>query len=449
MDEEAQDVKTDHPNIKLVSAKRYHTPCTSDFPLESHYISFIASNAFFAEVCRHVKRVFTRDIPTAGVSFNRQEDGFVLYVNPDYVKGLTGAQLAGLLHHELYHIVFNHVAMGLKPHKLWNIAQDMHINSILKKSAGDDSRNIALHGSWIVPGVRATKPDGTAFTDEELEQYPLVKFVEKMPLGCSSAQYFHALIQEGMDKHVPEDIEVYVGFDMDSHDGEGLGQEADDYITARGRAILERATKQADATGSWGNIPQDMRTAIRSYVNKSVDWKSVLRQFIGYLNRGSKRTSMKKINKRFPYVHPGTQRSTVARLLIAIDESGSVDNGMLDLFYATLTDLASHVEIDILPFDCTVNEPEFFTWKRGTRPHLERTRGGGTNFDAPTQFVNDPRNRGRWDALLIVTDGEAPAPGPCNIRRAWCYPEDRKLMFDTSETKIVVSQGKGLIDKVA
>lgn len=432
------------PRVKERNAR--YAPCTSDFNMEAHYLAFLVNNAFFAEISRNIKRVWSRDVPTAGVMFDEREDMFILYLNPDYVKSLTGKQIQGLLHHEFYHVIFGHCAQKLLPHKLWNIAQDMAINSIIRKHVTADSTHIDLHPSWIIPGERADlgakafKKDGTKMTDAEIDAlYPLVPFTASMPPGQSSAQYFHALVQAGFDKIIKDDIEIELGFDFDDHDREGMGETPSDYVMAKANALLEKAVKNADAAGSWGNVPQSLRSSLRAYINRSVDWREVLRQFVGYLNRGSTRSSIKKINKRFPYIHPGKQRSTIARLLIAVDESGSVHNELLELLYAALGDLVSKVEIDIIPFDYTVNDPELKTWKKGTMPPPIRTRGGGTNFDAPTAFVNDPANAGRWDGLIIATDGEAPAPGPCNIRRGWVIPDSRKLMFETDETQVVVT----------
>jgi predicted metal-dependent peptidase len=448
----------DHPSIPKVEPRyRRYRPVATDFNLEPHFLAFLVNNAFFAEISRNIKKVYTLDVPTAGVLFDKNEDMFMLYINPEYVKTLTGKQIQGLLHHEFYHIIFGHCAMKQLPHKLWNVAQDMAINSIIRKHVVADPTTIDMGTSWIIPGERATIPveritkkDGTLFTDEEINtEFPLIPFTQSMPVGMSSAQYFHALVAAGFDKIIKDDEDGFYGFEMDDHDRDGVGEVGDDYIMAKAFALTEKAVKSADANGSWGNVPMSMRVALRAYINRSVDWKAILRQFIGYLNRGDTKSSIKKINRRYPYIHPGKQRATVARLLIAIDESGSVDNEMLELFYASIQDLSAKVEIDVIKFDYTVNEESLETWKKGAKPPATRTRGGGTDFDAPTQYVNRDENRGRWDGLLIVTDGGAPAPSQCKIRRGWVYPDSCKLNFGTDETQIIVTANDGNLSEAA
>lgn len=424
-----------------VHTKSRCSPCSADFDLTPHFLSFMMNNAFFAELGRNLKKVPTRDIPTAMVTFDKHEDGFVMYWNPDFFKSLSENEVQGVIHHELYHIVFGHLAQRKTPAKLWNIAEDMAINSIIMKQAQTDKK-ISLPGFVCIPGQRACHQNRVLLTDEELKLYPLCEFMERAPAGATSPQYFNTLVAEGFDKKIKDDIEVYIG---DVHDDAEIAGEIDSYVKAKMDAILEKAQRSADCGNSWGNIPHELRTAIRDYVNNKVDWRAVLKMFVGYAQQGLKRSSIKKINKRFKYIHPGVQRGKTAKLLIAIDQSGSVDDGMLGDFFDALTDLSSYTTIDILPFDCEANVKDIFTWKKGTKPELKRVRGGGTDFNAPTELVNEPLNQGKWDAMLILTDGEAPAPDHCVIRRGWVYPSNKKLIFDTDETKIVLDKNVGLI----
>jgi predicted metal-dependent peptidase len=175
-------------------------------------------------------------------------------------------------------------------------------------------------------------------------------------------------------------------------------------------------------------------------VSTVINWRSLLRQFVGTLLRGNRTTSIKRINKRYPYIHPGTKRSYQAKLLLAMDQSGSVDNDMLADFFQELSTLARKLDVELLPFDCSADARDIFKWKRGTNPKLTRTKAGGTNFSAATEVFNDPKNRGRWDGLMILTDGEAPAPVSCRGKRGWILGKGQKLHFSTSELQIFLSK---------
>jgi hypothetical protein len=68
-------------------------------------------------------------------------------------------------------------------------------------------------------------------------------------------------------------------------------------------------------------------------------------------------------------------------------------------------------------------------------------KAGGTSFDAPTQFVNDAKNRGRWDGLLVMTDGECSQPMPSRIKRGWVLGAGQKLYFSTNEMQVSMDKG--------
>jgi predicted metal-dependent peptidase len=225
---------------------------------------------------------------------------------------------------------------------------------------------------------------------------------------------------------------------MDDHSGwERIPEEMQEKVKGQISNIVDKAVKQADAQANgWGSIPANLREEIRKSVSRSVDWRNVLRNFVGSLERGNKTSSMKRINKRYPYIHPGQKRGYTAKLLIAVDQSGSVPNEMLSLFFGELAALTKRVSVTILPFDYTVAEKDMVEWKKGTNPDIKRVRGGGTDFEAPTKFANEPRNRGKWDGMLILTDGECSKPGPSRIKRGWVLGQGCKLHFPTDEITI-------------
>ena len=54
--------------------------------------------------------------------------------------------------------------------------------------------------------------------------------------------------------------------------------------------------------------------------------------FIKTSQRAQRRASIKRINRRYAYIHPGKKVQRQAKIAIAIDQSGSVDDGMLSAF---------------------------------------------------------------------------------------------------------------------
>lgn len=237
------------------------------------------------------------------------------------------------------------------------------------------------------------------------------------------------------------------GYDsLDDHSGwDGIPDEQSEYVQSKAQNVVEKAVRVADERqNGWGTVPAHMREAIRKSISNIVNWREVLRHFVGQLVRGRKTTSMKKINRKYPYIHPGMKKGYTARLLVAIDESGSVPNGCVELFFAELMSLTRQVDIDIVSFDAACDPDEIVTWKRGQGMPIYRTRCGGTDFNAPTDVANDPKFRGRWDGIILLTDMMAPKPGPSRIQRAWGIAPGCPISFETEELVFKIEKGEGI-----
>ena len=432
--------------------------CDTEFNLERHLIVFLQESPFYAELSRHIRKTPTKGLPTAGVTFNKETDELVLLWNPDFFEGLSNSEIKGVLLHEFNHLIFGHLAdRRREPHRTWNIATDLAINSLIYASMGAKSEDRPLPKEGLVPGQRPLMdPEmlAKAPPDQRAAYEQFADLIASFPTLQTSEWYHFKLLEEakkngGDDEKSksmrqllgtePGDIEIIIGGDsMDDHSGwDKIPEEMRPYVEGRIKAVLEKAVNHADGQANgWGNMPASMQAEIRRSVSNIINWRSVLRQFVGSLTRGERSTSIKRINRRYPYVHPGVKRGYTARLAIAIDQSGSVDDGQLNAFFAELSSLTKRTTVDIIPFDCQLDPKDIFEWKKGTNPKLQRVRGGGTDFNAPTRWVNDAKNRGKWDGLLILTDGEAPSPEASRVKRGWVLSKDHKLIFDTTELQV-------------
>jgi predicted metal-dependent peptidase len=171
-------------------------------------------------------------------------------------------------------------------------------------------------------------------------------------------------------------------------------------------------------------------------INPKVDWRKVLRYFIKTSQRSNKRSTVRRINKRFPYIHAGKKVSRHAKIAISIDQSGSVSDQMLAAFFAELGSLAKYAEFTVIPFDTEVFEKHVYVWKKGQRKTWDRVLAGGTCFDAPTKYVNEKG----FDGHIILTDMCAPKPVPSKCQRMWMTDVSGKdaQYFTTNERVIVI-----------
>jgi predicted metal-dependent peptidase len=209
---------------------------------------------------------------------------------------------------------------------------------------------------------------------------------------------------------------------------------------AKVKEALGKAVKQCDRNGQWGTVSAPMRETLRKLVEDSVDWRKVLQNFVGTSQRLNKSSTIRRINRKYPYIHPGTQRSHTAHVGVFVDMSGSVGDEDLERIYGVLGGLAKKVTFTFIPFDYTVDEANIFEWRKGQKRPPVRFRSGGTSFIAVNEYVK--KNRHMFDGVIICTDGEAEDPGPSPIRRAWVLVPGTKLLFPPSAGDVVVKMDK-------
>lgn len=443
-------------------------PNDPNFDIMRHIIALIQEAPFYAMISQHVHKIVDDSVETAAMAYNLNNEEFTLYCSPTFFGGgtreihrrdgtsyvrtfkpLSNWEIRNVLIHEFNHFVFGHLtARRRTPETPWGWATDCAINSLIKTA--NKQVVVGQHGplphGCLIPGEEIdTEPEVLALlNEEELTNLRFMsKFIAKLPPEQTSEFY----MQEFMT-HLYRDEGVGNGdcdgmfSGCDEHDmWDDMPEEIRERVEGMVKAIVKKAANHADSTATgWGNIPMNIREEIRRSTNNTIDWHSVLKQFTGTLQHGARSTSIKRINRKYPYVHPGLVKGHVARMLIAIDMSGSVNDEMLNMFFGALSKLSKKIDIDILPFDCSMSKDELFTWKRGTVPDLKRVRCGGTDFNVPTAFVNDVENRGRWDGLLIMTDGHAPKPDYSRIKRGWVLGEKCKLDFSIAELQIFMDK---------
>jgi predicted metal-dependent peptidase len=410
---------------------------TPKFDLNKHTFKLLQSEPFFAGLSRRIHKKESYAIPTAGVMIDKETAQFVMLYNPDFFAAMPEEQRLGVLMHEFYHLIFEHVTGRLPPEgmsKMWNVATDLAINSFL---------------------VGKLPEGGCIPTQEPFQDYPLEM----------SAEWYFSKLQNDEQFKPPEggdgdgDGEGDGSGSGDPSDGNGQGkgsgglpdslddhsgwgevdQETKAMAEERLKDAIRKATDEVNSGGrGWGTVSQGMRKKIQDMVTPKVNWRSVLRYFVKTSQRANRRSTVKRINKRFPYIHAGKKVNRTAKIAISIDQSGSVSDQMLSIFFAELNGLAKYAEFTVVPFDTVVAEDEVYVWKKGKRRTFERVSCGGTCFDAPTRWVNERK----FDGHIVLTDMEAPKPVPSKCQRMWMTTPEcaERPYFTTNERVIAVDK---------
>ena len=412
------------------------------FDLNKHVARLLMNEPFFASLSRNVdKRV--GPIPTACVRVNPETARFELLYNPEFFEGLEDAHRLGVLKHEFYHLLFEHVT-GRMPEevkgdfagkgKLWNYATDLAINSHLKGELPD---NCLMPGE----GLFSELPTGKSaeWYYEELKKNAKEKEEgEESGEGEAGEGEGEGQGSAGGEQGEGEENNNGQGGEpetLDDHSMWGQDDTANEIAKERLKEAVKKAAQEAAKAGSWGSVGGDCRRDITDrLLTTKIDWRNVLRYFIKTSQKASRRSTIKRINKRYPYIHPGRKQTRQAKIAISIDQSGSVDDQMLQAFFAELNKLAALAEFTVIPFDTEVAKEKIFVWKKGEKRTWERVMCGGTCFEAPTDYVNE----NNFDGHIVLTDMCAPKPKASKCQRMWMTTEyyAKNPYFKTTERVI-------------
>ena len=416
----------------------------SNFNLNDHVYRLLQNEPFFAALSRRIDKKSSKAIPTAGVRVN-DEGFFEMLYNPDFFAGLTDEQKQGVLIHEFYHLIFEHVTGRLPDElagimssgqpskadqtlfKLWNIAADLAINYHIGAER--------LPETCCIPG-------GEKFEDmpgDMTAEWYYDKLKEKMEEqgeGGSGEGDESGEGQGGQGGFDPDDAGQF-----DSHDDWGKGnpapeeQAAMDIAKERLKEALKDAANESAQRG-WGTVGASCRKEIMERLTSKVDWRKVMRYFVKTSQRANKRSTPKRLNRRYAGIHPGRKVNRTANIAISIDQSGSVSDAMLAAFYSELNKLSDLASFTVVPFDTQVAEEHVFVWKKGQSHPKMRYCYGGTCFEAPTAYVN----KRSFDGHIVLTDMEAPKPKASKCQRMWMTSKAcaERPYFKTTERVVAI-----------
>jgi predicted metal-dependent peptidase len=406
------------------------------FDLRIHVARLLEEEPFFAALSRHIEKMPSNQIPTAGVTVNPDSGRFEMLFNPDFCSMLSEKELKLLLMHEFYHLIFEHVTERLPAEgmtRTWNEATDAAINGeIFPDKPTDDIKNLfdmaILPEKFGMPrGQSAEWYFNTLKAKKEEQNQDDNQSGDKSGQGDGKSQPGDGQPGDGS----PQGFDDHGGW---SEDG-SIPEEIKELAKQRLKEAMSEAAQEATKDG-WGTVSASMRKEIIDRLTPKVDWRKVLRYFIKTSQKANKMSSIKKINRRYPYIHSGRKTSRTSKIAISIDQSGSVSDKMLAAFYAELNKLADLAEFTVVPFDTAVAEQHVYVWKKGEKRKRERVRYGGTCFNAPTKWVNERD----FDGHIILTDMYAPKPVPSKCQRMWMTDKEcaRHPYFTTSERVIAV-----------
>ena len=400
-------------------------PYVGNFDLNKFTFSLMTQEPFFCAISRHITKTATTAIPTMGVRLSVSEQSFELIYNPYFCESLSAKHLTNVLIHEYYHILLGHLTerkcASVGNHKLVNVAEDLAINSLICENGVDN-----LPDFVCLPGAI-----GTPF-----EKYPKLLTADAyIAMLQADKQFQQSEDGDGNGEGVFDDHSGHSNSSNDSPEEAASRKIAEEKLKGQ----IRNAASECDRSSSWGNISQQIREDLRKFCAEHlVDPKKVLSYFVSKSVRSSSRSTMRRVNRRMPYIQPGRTREKTSCCLVAIDESGSVSDQMLSVAFAWLSEMSKTTSFYVLPFDSEPSPSNAYFWKKGTHKKATRVLTGGTSFINLTNYVN--RNSTKYDGLIIITDLQSDKPGPSKIQRLWITSKRDKenMPFQINEPVICI-----------
>ena len=90
----------------------------------------------------------------------------------------------------------------------------------------------------------------------------------------------------------------------------------------------------------------------------------------------------------------------------------------------------------VITFNSEVATESIYTWKKGEKKKWERVRYGGTDFNPPTEYVNQHG----FDGHIVLTDLCAPKPKRSKCQRMWMTTKyyAQNPYFQTNERIVAI-----------
>lgn len=240
-----------------------------------------------------------------------------------------------------------------------------------------------------------------------------------LPLGMPYEWYVHELQQKEEDNR---------NENPNPSDNENQNGNPNSQLSALWQEeplLEEQLNTFLDHISDWGQMPAELVERIHIARQAKMRPMDIFRGFQAQV-LGSKRVLTRtRPNRRTGYLQMGSRRTYTARVLVAIDVSCSVRTEDLERFYSVLNRLFRQqvAQLDVCTFDTVVSDP---VPMQRTAKDIQIIGRGGTCYQPVLDFVSPPPARKinekinaqivhcpivpSYDALIILTDGLAPAP---------------------------------------
>jgi predicted metal-dependent peptidase len=318
-----------------------------------------------------------------------------IYYSEAYVAGAAPAELQFMLAHEVLHCALQHLfRRRQRVRALWDAACDHAVNHLL-----------------VADGFKAP---GAALLDERFrglaaeEIYPLLNpsFVEP----TIDAHWYDGVGDVSFAASGDTTFEREAAAETDVSRG-NLEQTEDPSLAQRWQQRVAGAMQQALASGRMSMLWQN---EFKRFMRERLPWRALLARFMSANARHD--FSFQRISRRSEEVLLPSLAHPSARVVVALDISGSISRPEIQAFVDEVDALKSQLRVHVSVHACDVRLHgtgpwEFAEWQPLRLPE-EFGGGGGTRFTPVFAWLDEAAIKP--DCLIYFTDalGEFPSAAP-------------------------------------
>lgn len=319
--------------------------------------------------------------------------------------------------HEILHVLYFHpLRRGIREPNLWNIACDYVVNGMIDEA-----------GAFKIPATDI-QPD-PAFKGLSAEQvYDLLQKEAQQALagGKASGQGKNGRVwvrgEPGQGHGEPQSSMGLAGknpSDLKDYDPATNDEKSAQQVEREIGIATEKAMAAAKAAGQGSSL---IKLNLREAQVLKEPWYAHLRRYMNATN--DRLYNWSHINRRraalFNVVAPDMKSESLEKLVVSIDESGSLTNEQLEAISAHTLDIFKECRpkhVVVIRHTDEVTDEEIFEGPDFSGYKLERKSTGGTDFRPTFQHIHE--NHPDAQVILMFTDMHGPFPEKSWIDTMW------------------------------
>lgn len=367
--------------------------------------------------------------PTACVMF--KDFKINMFFNREFIDKLDDDELLGVILHETLHLALYHNVRNVdKNMKLWNIACDLEVNSII------DSMKFKLPEGGLMP-QRDFKLESRLSAENYYDAiYKEIENQKKNGKGKGGGGFSIEGIgtlddhsqwskTESESEMVKQMVDTVVKPAIQKNENDINRSSIKDNITEALREVSGKKNRSA----RYGDQPGNYISKINVTGNGKVKWNYILNRLIRRTLSSNYIPSFKRTSRRYGELVKGKIKNhKIDSIVVAVDTSGSINRDLHERFMEEIILIRRMFKIEIRYIQCDTEVTQDIKLKRYTNvENIAIKGGGGTDFRPVFDYIKQKNYKP--NAILYFTDGQGTYPEKSNIDTLWIIDSEDSLSY--------------------